>query len=66
MKKILNRLTQHETLTEKESRNIIIDISEGKLNTSEISSFLTMTLPTEGFSPVRPFLAFAKFIASFI
>ena len=31
MKKILNRLTQHETLTEKESRNIIIDISEGKL-----------------------------------
>ena len=42
MKKILNRLTQHETLTEKESRNIIIDISEGKLNTSEISSFLTI------------------------
>ena len=42
MKKILNRLTQYETLTEKESRNIIIDISEGKLNTSEISSFLTI------------------------
>ena len=42
MKKILNRLTQHETLTEKESRDIIIDISEGKLNTSEISSFLTI------------------------
>ena len=42
MKKILNRLTQHETLTEKESRAIIIDISEGKLNTSEISSFLTI------------------------
>jgi hypothetical protein len=36
MKKILNRLTQYETLTEKESRNIIIEISEGKLNTSEI------------------------------
>jgi hypothetical protein len=30
MKKILNRLTQYETLTEKESRNIIIEISEGK------------------------------------
>ena len=42
MKKILNRLTQYETLTEKESRNIIIKISEGKLNTSEISSFLTI------------------------
>ena len=42
MKKILNRLTQYETLTEKESRNNIIDISEGKLNTSEISSFLTI------------------------
>ena len=42
MKKILNRLTQYETLTEKESRNIIIEISEGKLNTSEISSFLTI------------------------
>ena len=42
MKKILNRLTQYETLTEKESRDIIIDISEGKLNTSEISSFLTI------------------------
>ena len=42
MKKILNRLTQYETLTEKESRGIIIDISEGKLNTSEISSFLTI------------------------
>lgn len=42
MKKILNRLTQYETLTENESRKIIIDISEGKLNTSEISSFLTI------------------------
>ena len=42
MKKILNRLTQYETLTEKESRDIIINISEGKLNTSEISSFLTI------------------------
>jgi len=42
MKKILNRLTQYETLTEKESRSIIIEISEGKLNTSEISSFLTI------------------------
>jgi anthranilate phosphoribosyltransferase len=29
-------------LTENESRNIIIDISEGKLNTSQISSFLTI------------------------
>ena len=44
MKKILNRLTQYETLTEKESRDIIIDISEGKLNTSEISSFLTILM----------------------
>jgi len=42
MKKVLNRLTQYETLTEDESRNIIIEISEGKLNTSEISSFLTV------------------------
>ena len=42
MKEILNRLTNYETLSEKEARNIIIQISEGKLNTSEISSFLTI------------------------
>ena len=42
MKKVLNRLTQYETLSEDESRNIIIEISEGKLNTSEIASFLTI------------------------
>ena len=42
MKEILNRLTNYETLTEKEASDIIIQISEGKLNTSEISSFLTI------------------------
>ena len=42
MKEILNRLTNYETLSEKEARDIIIQISEGKLNTSEISSFLTI------------------------
>jgi len=34
MKEILNRLTNYETLSEKEARDIIIQISEGKLNTS--------------------------------
>ena len=42
MKEILNSLTNYETLTEKEASDIIIQISEGKLNTSEISSFLTI------------------------
>ena len=42
MKNILNRLTKYQTLSKEESKQIIIDISEGKLNNSQISSFLTV------------------------
>ena len=39
MKNILNRLTKYQTLSKEESKQLIIDISEGKLNNSQISSF---------------------------
>ena len=35
-------------------------------NDEIILSFLTITQPTEGFSPVNPFLVFAKSIAIFM
>ena len=42
MKNILNRLIQHEELNKKEAYNILIEITEGKHNHSQISSFLTI------------------------
>lgn len=42
MKQILNRLIQHDVLSKEESRDILINISEGKYNTSQIASFLTV------------------------
>ena len=42
MKEILNRLIKYKTLSEVESRDILIKISNGELNNSQISSFLTV------------------------
>ncbi len=42
MKQILNRLIQHDILSKEEAREILINISEGKYNTSQIASFLTV------------------------
>ncbi|WP_299209758.1 anthranilate phosphoribosyltransferase [uncultured Dokdonia sp.] len=42
MKNILNRLIQHDILSKEESREILVNISEGKYNMSQIASFLTV------------------------
>ena len=42
MKKILNRLIRYESLDERESKDILLKISNGELNNSQISSFLTV------------------------
>lgn len=42
MKNILNRLINNEILTSEESKNILINISEGKYNQNQISAFLTI------------------------
>ncbi|MFC7356821.1 anthranilate phosphoribosyltransferase [Jejudonia soesokkakensis] len=42
MKNILNRLINHEQLTKEEARNVLVSISEGKYNQSQIAAFLTV------------------------
>ncbi|NNM10100.1 MAG: anthranilate phosphoribosyltransferase [Flavobacteriaceae bacterium] len=42
MKQVLNRLINHEQLDRTEARNILVSISEGAYNQSEISAFLTV------------------------
>ncbi len=42
MKKILNRLINHEQLTKEEARGVLVSISEGKFNQSQIAAFLTV------------------------
>jgi anthranilate phosphoribosyltransferase len=42
MKHILNRLINHDQLTKTESREVLVNISEGKYNHSQIASFLTV------------------------
>lgn len=42
MKKILQRLYQHETLSRKEAYDILVDISEEKYADAQLSSFLTV------------------------
>jgi len=42
MKKILNRLINHEQLTKEEARNVLVSISEGSYNQSQIAAFLTV------------------------
>jgi len=42
MKNILNRLINHETLSSEEAKNVLVNISHGSYNTSQIASFLTV------------------------
>jgi anthranilate phosphoribosyltransferase len=42
MKKTLNRLINHDVLDKVESREILVNISEGKYNPSQIAAFLTV------------------------
>lgn len=42
MKNILNRLINHETLSKEEAKNVLINISNGQYNPSQIASFLTV------------------------
>ncbi len=42
MKNILNRLINHEMLSKEEAKNVLVNISNGAYNTSQIASFLTV------------------------
>jgi anthranilate phosphoribosyltransferase len=42
MKHILNRLINHESISTQEAKNVLVNISEGKYNQSQIASFLTI------------------------
>lgn len=42
MKNILNRLINHEILTKKESKEVLINISTGNYNPSQIAAFITV------------------------
>jgi anthranilate phosphoribosyltransferase len=42
MKTILNRLINHETLTKEEAKTVLVNISSGQYNPSQIASFLTV------------------------
>ncbi|MBC9796516.1 anthranilate phosphoribosyltransferase [Sinomicrobium weinanense] len=42
MKAILNRLINHETISKEEARNVLVNISRGAYNTSQIAAFLTV------------------------
>ncbi len=42
MKALLNRLINHETISKEEARNVLVNISKGAYNQSQIASFLTV------------------------
>jgi len=42
MKNILNRLINHEVLSKQEAKDILVNISNGSYNTSQIAAFLTV------------------------
>jgi len=42
MKQILNRLINHESISSQEAKNVLVNISEGQYNQSQIASFLTI------------------------
>ncbi|MGI0105697.1 anthranilate phosphoribosyltransferase [Salinimicrobium sp. WS361] len=42
MKAILNRLINHETISKEEARNVLVNISAGQYNHSQIAAFLTV------------------------
>ncbi|MGB7787075.1 MAG: anthranilate phosphoribosyltransferase [Salinimicrobium sp.] len=42
MKQILNRLINHETISREEARGVLVNISQGSYNESQIAAFLTV------------------------
>tara|TARA_R110002073_G_scaffold57778_4_gene146667 strand:+ start:74821 stop:75813 length:993 start_codon:yes stop_codon:yes gene_type:complete len=42
MKQILNRLINHETISKEEAKQVLVNISKGSYNQSQIASFLTV------------------------
>jgi anthranilate phosphoribosyltransferase len=42
MKQVLNRLINHEQLNKEEARNVLVSISEGAYNSSQIAAFMTV------------------------
>ncbi len=42
MKDTLNRLINHERLSKEDARNILVNIAQGRYNTSQIAAFLTV------------------------
>lgn len=42
MKQILNRLINHESISAEEAKNVLVNISKGDYNQSQIASFLTI------------------------
>ena len=42
MKEILNELIEHKALSKASAKQVLVDIAQGKYNTSEIASFLTI------------------------
>lgn len=42
MKNLLNRLINHETISKEESKEVLVNISKGSYNQSQIASFLTV------------------------
>jgi anthranilate phosphoribosyltransferase len=42
MKQLLNRLINQESISSSEAKNVLVNISEGKYNQSQIASFLTV------------------------
>lgn len=42
MKQILNRLINHETITREEAKSVLVNISAGSYNDSQIAAFLTV------------------------
>jgi len=42
MKQLLSRLINHETISKEEARNVLVNISNGQYNQSQIASFLTV------------------------
>ena len=44
MKKVLNHLFEHKTLTRQEAKNVLIEIGNGTFNEHELSAFMTVYL----------------------
>src|SRR6056300_740842 len=42
MKELLNRLINHERISSQEAKQVLVNISEGQYNQSQIASFLTV------------------------